>query len=95
MASREGEAGRPPVALVTGATGITGRHCVEALLRRNEWRVVTLSRRPLDLQLGGEGERVQQARLAGLEGGAHGISACHCQHQQGQPPCKPSCPGCV
>ncbi|KAL4442099.1 hypothetical protein ABPG77_011360 [Micractinium sp. CCAP 211/92] len=47
----------PNVALVTGATGITGRHLVDALLRRRNraqdrdgqaWRVVTLARRELE-----------------------------------------------
>lgn len=45
----------PNVALVTGASGITGRHLVDALLRRNTpdaggqaWRVVTLARRDLE-----------------------------------------------
>lgn len=54
------------MALVTGASGITGRHCVHACLKRNEeWRVITLARR--DLQLGGEGatDQVQQVRLRG------------------------------
>ncbi|KAL4427895.1 hypothetical protein ABPG75_001984 [Micractinium tetrahymenae] len=46
----------PNVALVTGASGITGRHLVDALLRRRQghdkdgqaWRVVTLARRDLE-----------------------------------------------
>ncbi|EFN56698.1 hypothetical protein CHLNCDRAFT_21968 [Chlorella variabilis] len=65
------KAGGARVALVTGASGITGRHCVHACLKRNEeWRVITLARR--DLQLGGEGatDQVQQVKADLLDKGA-------------------------
>lgn len=38
------------VAVVTGATGITGRHCVQRLCAEQGWRILTLSRRQLDIQ---------------------------------------------
>jgi nucleoside-diphosphate-sugar epimerase len=39
-------------AVVTGATGITGRYCIKSILKCcPEWSIVTLSRRSLDLEL--------------------------------------------
>lgn len=36
------------VALVSGGTGITGRHVIQLLAEEAEWRVVSVSRRKLD-----------------------------------------------
>lgn len=56
--------GQQCTALVTGATGITGRHCVDALLRSKEgWRVVTLSRRDLQGLSADAASRVTQVGL--------------------------------
>lgn len=57
MASTDGER----VALITGATGITGRHCVDACLRAGGWRVVTIARRDLQGLSAEDAGRVTQA----------------------------------
>lgn len=53
------------LAIITGATGITGRHCLERILHsRPDWHALTLSRRPLDpgyLASPGAQKRVHQA----------------------------------
>ena len=80
MASKEpgggGGGGGERTALVTGATGITGRHCVDALLRDQgqggPWRVVTLARRDLQGLAAADAQRVTQAHGGG--GGAGGGS---------------------
>lgn len=43
-----------------GATGITGRHCVDALLRHEGWQVVTVTRRDLQGLSKEEAGRVTQ-----------------------------------
>ena len=53
------------LAIITGATGITGRHCLERVLStRSSWHALTLSRRPLDpsyVSAPGAKTRVHQA----------------------------------
>ena len=83
MASKAVGGGQPQVALVTGASGITGRHCVDALLQRGggQWRVVTLARRDLQGLGRDDAEAVQQVSApAGAAGyrssGARGPLSC-------------------
>ena len=58
-----GNEGPTRVAIVTGASGITGRHCTEWLCSSAEdWRVITLSRRALDLECA-DSERVAQVHV--------------------------------
>lgn len=72
----------PDVALVTGASGITGRHLVDALLRRRTqgkngqaWRVVTLTRRDLEGLSAEDAKDVTQAGGPGRAGGEGGEGA--------------------
>ena len=52
------------VAIITGATGLTGRHCLQRIYSAQTtppWRIVTLSRRPLDLStLSGSSSQKQE-----------------------------------
>ena len=91
MASKAAASGQPQVALVTGASGITGRHCVDALLQRGngQWRVVTLARRDLQGLSREDAEAVQQVGAGSgaacfCSSGARGSSFCWacCTHLQ-------------
>lgn len=71
-------------ALVVGATGIAGRHVAQELARRDNWEVVALSRRPLDIS--GDAQRVSvdlldpAALASALKGAGEITHVFHCAY---------------